>query len=261
MNYEKMSSEEKLKFLKKHYEKQKLSWKQIADLGGTYANKVRRDALKLGIKSRSKSQAQKVALEEGRSEHPTEGKGHSEEARIAISEKQAENWSNMSEAEIEARRQLGKEIWNSRSESSKADMLDKAIKAIQQASKEGSKVEKFLYEELTSRGYNVEFHKSHMLKKQSLELDLFVRDAKTVIEVDGPSHFDPVWGDDKLAKNQRADREKNGLILSEDLCMIRIRATGKVTHKYKRDLIAKVLDCLDGIIAEFPPREKRYIEL
>ena len=72
----------RLAYYEKHYYEDKKSWKEIAELLGTYPNRVRRDATKLGIESRTKSDAQKIALSEGKAEHPTAGKKQSEETKM-----------------------------------------------------------------------------------------------------------------------------------------------------------------------------------
>ena len=69
MNYSSLNDKEKKKVLKQKYIKEKLSFAEIAKEFGTYANKLRRDASKLGIEIRTRSQAAKIALECGRSEH------------------------------------------------------------------------------------------------------------------------------------------------------------------------------------------------
>ena len=45
------------------------------------------------------------------------------------------------------------------------------------------------------------------------------------IEIDGPSHFLPVWGEDALKKNISYDQKKQGLILGRGLTLIRIKQT------------------------------------
>jgi len=50
MNYNKLSDDQKKSFLIKEYEKNNKSFQDIASESGTYANKVRRDAIKYGIK-------------------------------------------------------------------------------------------------------------------------------------------------------------------------------------------------------------------
>ena len=61
-------------YYEKHYCEDKKSWREIAKMLDTNSNRVRRDAAKLGIESRSRSDAQKLALSQGRQTHPTEGK-------------------------------------------------------------------------------------------------------------------------------------------------------------------------------------------
>ena len=46
------------------------------------------------------------------------------------------------------------------------------------------------------------------MRNNRLEIDLYVTDLQTAIEVDGPSHFEPVWGEENLIKNQRSDKQK-----------------------------------------------------
>jgi very-short-patch-repair endonuclease len=43
------------------------------------------------------------------------------------------------------------------------------------------------------------------------------------IEIDGPSHFLPVWGDDALKRNQKYDQKKTGLLLGKGLSLIRVK--------------------------------------
>ena len=73
-DYWNLQDSEKLFLLKEAYSNEKMSWIQIANALGTYPNKIRREAKRLGIQSRTKSTAQKEALKSGRSLHPTEGK-------------------------------------------------------------------------------------------------------------------------------------------------------------------------------------------
>ena len=45
------------------------------------------------------------------------------------------------------------------------------------------------------------------------------------IEVDGPSHWAPVWGEDSLNRNKKYDSKKEGLILGKGWNLIRIIQT------------------------------------
>ena len=87
----------------------------------------------------------------------------------------------MSEEERIARSQIGKQSWDKKTEAEKRDLIQKGSNAIRQAAKKGSKLERFLLEELSRRKYRVQFHKEHWLKNQNLETDLFIEDLNTVI--------------------------------------------------------------------------------
>ena len=56
------------------YQEENLSTHHIADKFSTYPNKIRRILKKHGVQLRGKGEAQKIALEQGRTEHPTKGK-------------------------------------------------------------------------------------------------------------------------------------------------------------------------------------------
>jgi very-short-patch-repair endonuclease len=260
-NYWSLQDQERASLLKDAYNNQKMSWIQIATELNTYPNKVRREAKRLGIQSRTKSVAQKEALKGGRSLHPTEGKKLHENTKLKISESQGVVWDGLSEKERTKRSEAGKNSWNKKTEKEKQEVIRKGGDAIREASRIGSKLERFLLEALTKRNYRVQFHKEHWLKNQRLETDLFVEDLRTAIEVDGPSHFSPVWGEKNLTKSQQTDLEKTGLILGQGLVLIRIRQTKRISQRYLRKILEDLLNILDQISKEFPKENKRYIEL
>ena len=82
-----------------------------------------------------------------------------------------------------------------------------------------------------------------------------------MIEVDGPSHFEPVWGEENLKKNQRSELEKTGLVLEQGLVLIRIKQTKRISDRYLRSVIEKLLEVINSIEEKFPKENKRYIEI
>ena len=124
MEYSKLTDKEKKKFIKDNYIKKKLSFAEIAKIAGTYSNKIRRDANKFGITIRNRSEAAKIALNQGRSEHPTKGKGHDKSTRLKISEAQGKVWDSLYEEERQKRSEIGKQSWNKKSESEKREVIE-----------------------------------------------------------------------------------------------------------------------------------------
>ena len=243
------------------YENQNKSTYEIAEEFNTYPNKIRRILMKNGYELKNKSVAQKNALDKGTIKHPTKGKKRCDTTKLKISESQAKVWQDLSEEERLNRSLIGKESWNKKTPEEKAIFLQKAGDAIRHAAKTGSKMEKFLLEALISEDFRVEFHKTHWLQNAELEIDLFLPELRTVIEVDGPSHFAPVWGHENLARNQLSDMQKDGLVLRQGMVMIRIKQVKRLSQKYMRDTLDQLLELLDRISKDYPSENERYFEL
>lgn len=259
--YNTLTADQKKQFIKEGYYEHSLSWAGLAELAGTYAQKIRRDGKRLGIKSKTKKEAQKAALSSGRHPHPTKDKERSEETKIKISEGMYETWNEMDSEEKERRRQLSVEIWNKKSPQEIKDFRKAAGDGVRAAAKEGSALEKFLFKALLDAGYVVEFHKEHFTIREKQHLDLFLPKMNVAIEVDGPSHFSNIWGEEVLKKNIERDRIKTGLLLDRGLCIIRVRQTKSLSKKYKRDILEKVVKELGKIKKNFPSKGSRHIIL
>ena len=234
---------------------------ELAEKFETYPNKIRRILRKNGVPLRSKSAAQKHALKKGRAEHPTKGKTQSDATKRKISDAQGKVWDNMSPQEREKRSENGKNAWNKKSEEEQKQVIRKAQDAVRESSKKGSKLERFLLDRLTEAGLRVEFHKDHWLKNQNLQVDLFIPELRTAIEVDGPSHFKHVWGVEHLIKNQRSDQQKTGLILGSGLVMIRIKQDKKLSQRYQREIIERLFEVLGRVKEKYPEENERYFEI
>lgn len=260
--YSELKDSEKLRLLTDLYARRKLSWKNIADLCGTYPNKVRRDAGKLGLESRTKSEAQSLALKTGRHNHPTKDKGHTEETKIQISDKVADIWDNLSQKERDKRKLEALKRWNEKSPEEIKEFRRASIDAIRAAAKDGSALEKYLHENLIKNGYKVDFHKEQWVERERLQIDLLIPALNIAIEVDGPSHYENIWGDEVLRKNQQRDREKNGLLLRQGFVIIRIRqGRGSLSEKFKRETLKSLLAQVESIQKKRPKAGQRYIVL
>jgi hypothetical protein len=249
------------KIVRMYVEENKSTY-EIAEAMGTYPNKIRRILIKNGVNLKNKSEAQKNAIESGNAKHPTLGKERTYEEKIKISSGLKNYWENMDDAEYQKKIKQAKKRWEEMSEIDKSNMLESAIKSIQLAGKEGSKLEKFIYEALEASGYKVDYHKKYLIQNENLEIDMYVPSIKTIIEVDGPSHFLPIWGEEKLQKQIKADFHKTGLILSKGMVIVRIKhLADSMCLADKEKLRVDILKCLDTIKKKFPKESERYIEI
>lgn len=249
-DYNSMSDSEKKKFIITEYEDNKRSFKDIADDLGTYANKIRRDATKYDIKIRDKSEAQKNALDSGKISHPTKGTKRSSETKKKIGLSVLQSWEELSDDELEQRKIKARENWNKLSDDQKQNILREANNAVRQSSKTGSKLELFLLDGLLKNGHFVEFHKEQSLLNTKLQIDLFLPKHNIAIEVDGPSHFEPVWGSDVLSRNQKYDDKKSGLILGKGLFLIRVKQSRDFSN-------ARANIILDDLLSEITNIEQK----
>lgn len=247
MNYKNLNDQQKKELINKEYVEKKRSLADIASDFDTYANKIRRDAIKFKINLRDKSQAQKNALKTGKHQHPTKGIQRSEDTKQKIGKKIMQSWEEMSESKKQERKHKAKKLWESKSEDKKKEILKKANIAVRETSKTGSKLEKFLLNELLLWGYQTEFHKEHTLSNTKLQIDIFLPTMGVAIEVDGPSHFLPVWGDNALKKNIKYDQKKEGLILGKGLKLIRVKQTKDFTRTRAIIIAEKLKDILESI--------------
>lgn len=261
ISYNGLNDNKKKELLEKMYIDQQKSFADIAEYCNTYANKIRRDAKKFGLKIRDKSQAQKNALNSGKHKHPTKGTQRDDKTKAKIGMSVLESWENLSEAELNIRKNKAKSAWDSLGENEKEEILTKANQAVRGASKTGSKLEKFLLELLIKDGYKVDFHKEQFLVNTKLQIDLFLPTMNVAIEVDGPSHFEPVWGDDSLKRNIKYDNKKTGLIMGKGLVLIRIKQTRDFSKSRGQLIYAKLKDKLNQIKQEFPSIDNRIIEI
>jgi very-short-patch-repair endonuclease len=240
---------------------QKSTYEIATDLK-TYPNKIRRTLNTLGVPLRDKSSAQTVAIESGRHEHPTRGKKRTESEKIAISNGMAVYWEEMEDEERERRSALSKKQWDAMSDEDKANLRELAALAVRKASKEGSKIEKFIRNGLTEAGYEVIFHKKGLIANDRLEVDLFIPALNLAIEIDGPAHFLPIWGEESLQRNIKSDAQKAGLLIARGFAILRVKnIIRNLSAKNMRDTLDGVLEAVRKVENKFPPQSKRLIEI
>jgi len=235
---------------------------EIAKVLNTYPNKILRSLAYLGEEKRDYSEAQKIALEQGRSKHPTEGKKLDEKHKLKIGKSRSKSWSKISDEERERLSEQSRQNWESLPESKKNEIRDKSIEAIRRAGKEGSKTEKHLKKKLEAAGYRVDFHKTNLVMNSNLEVDLFLPGLKTAIEIDGPSHFFPIWGEEKFQKQVAADIIKQGILLDNGYVILRVKQIYKhVSITRMNELTARILQEIKKIEDSFPEEGNRLIEI
>lgn len=246
-NYKDMSDAEKCDTIRILYCKEHLSFQEIAKKYNTYANKILRDAKRFNIPIKTKSEAQKNALVTGKTKHPTQGKSRSENEKLKIGMGVMKSWDNMDENKILSKKKKHQKLWEQKSDDEKANMLHKANLAVRNSSKVGSKLEHYILQFLIDSGIKTEFHKEQVLANTKLQIDIFLSTMNIAIEVDGPSHFQPVWGEDVLQKNISYDKKKTGLLIGKGFKLIRIKQTRDFSKSRARLICDHIIKAIDKL--------------
>lgn len=256
-----MSDKDRKNLIINEYENNKKSFNDIAEECGTYANRIRRDAIKFEISIRNKSEAQKNVLLTGKANHPTKGQQRTQEVKDKIGHAVMKSWDELDANTLQQRKDKARQNWEKLSEDEKANILHEANLAVRESSKKGSKLERYLLNSLIKDGYKVDFHKEQSLLNTKLQIDLFLPKLNVAIEVDGLSHFEPVWGEDTLKKNQSYDNKKTGLILGKGLVLIRIIQKKDFSNSRSKMIYSELLKELQKIDKKFPDKEHRNITI
>ena len=259
-NYNVMTVERKLIFLNKAYHEEKLSWEEISDITGKSRTALTTFAKKHGFKSRSRSENQSLYLN-STDNHPTKGRQRTAEEKRKTSQALIERSLNMGPEEREKLSEKSKKSYNKMTKEQKEDFHKKGMSAVQGTSKTGSKLEKDIMGRLIEAGFTVDFHKERFIVREKLQLDLFIPEINTAIEVDGPMHHLPVFGQEKLRKNQRTDKDKTGLVLGGGMVLIRVKQVGTLTMSMSKNLCDQVVNAVLGVKKKFPTGANRLIEI
>tara|TARA_B100000676_G_scaffold141614_1_gene140271 strand:- start:45248 stop:46021 length:774 start_codon:yes stop_codon:yes gene_type:complete len=227
----------------------------------TYPKKIERILKKNGHALRSRSESQSLAIKNGRAKHPTKGQKRTEEEKLKISMGVEKAWQEMSDESRAKFCESAKQRWDKMDPQKKREMQEKAGRALRLACLEGSKQEKFLKQKLEELGYEVQMHKKGLIEG-NFEIDLLLPELNTIIEVDGPQHFLPLFGEEKLAETIKLDSVKNGLLISKGFCVIRIKYLCRnMNQSVERKLWELVSKQVEKVQDKFPPKTKRFIEL
>lgn len=252
------------KYLDDQYIKAERSTHDIAEELGTNPNKIRRALMHHNLPLRTRSDAQKKALEHGRHNHPTKDTKRDKVTKQRISATRSARWDSLTDDERKVLSDIAKKQWEGMSADHKQNMQLKAAEAIRKAALEGSILEKYLFAGIIEAGYYAEFHKEFLTTREKTHVDIYLPDLRTAVEVDGLSHFVPIWGQENLERTQRTDQAKNGLLLEKGIVVVRVKHTVKnLSDSYQRKMLNKLLWVLEGIKNNFPDESNRlvYVEV
>lgn len=207
------------------YVTQGLSFTVIAKKYKTFPNTVRRCAKRHGIAIRSKSEAQKNYLTDN--DHPMLGRERTEEEKAKISQGIQGHWDSLSDDEVNDKReqmsQRAHDKWDGMDDDEKKKSIVKMHKANKESAGRGSKNENKVADLLIQEGLKIVQRTNDFTPGNIFEIDIAVPARSVAIEWDGAAHFEPIYGDDALAKTVAKDQRKNQVLMKNGWMVIRCR--------------------------------------
>ncbi len=236
--------------------------RDIAEKISSTYSVVRRILLNAGVSLRSISQAREVSLEKGKSKMPAFTKKHTEETKKAISDKVSKFWEDPEK--LKSHSKQAAERWHAVDDTQREEFLSKAWLGMRKAAEEGSRIERDLLSFFSSKYQRVSAHVPlqeivlHVSEEhQKTHVDLLIRDdffaslgfSGCVVEVDGPTHFEPIWGEENLTKTQKTDIHKNTVLSKANFLIVRVRCPWRSYSKKRSRLIQEYLA---GFFSSYP---------
>ncbi len=216
---------------------------------------IKKILLDAGLSIRSRGEQQSLEFKSGKRTK----KPNSEITKQKISNTAAANWRKLSKEKREELVENARKRWYDIPEAKRDEMRDKAFDAIRETSKEGSRLEMVVLDALKEAGFHAKHHVKGFLPNEKLEVDILIPEFKTVIEIDGVSHFLPIWGEEALKKTMSADDRKSGLLIKAGYVLLRIKCMNNHVSDYLERRCAEiVLEEMDKIRVEVP--KEKYIE-
>lgn len=202
------------------------------------------------IKKRTKSQAQKNYIKRTGT-HQRSGTTHSDESKELISDSMKDVYDGPRGDEIREKiSQQRQEEWAAMGPAEQAEVLEtlKTASRAKAQSGEGSNFENFLAEKLEEHQYVVEVRTQAYTPGQKFHVDIALPQVKLIIEVDGPTHWAPIYGDDELRKVQAKDTVKDNTLTAAGWNVLRVQdGSGSTT----RARFVRVLEQVERITQEY----------
>lgn len=241
-------SEDFRQYLDSEYTNGSKSIPEIAKEKGTYANKVYRAMKKLGVPRKDRAEAQKLVLKTGKAKHPTEGTVRPPKVKRQIGRSVFKKNMLLSDEERQARVEKSKELWNNIPEETRKDYTKRSHKATRTSGKKGSAFERHMVAALLGHKYKVETHWKLNFAESEMTVDIFLPVEGICIEIDGPVHFEPIFGEANLERQLNADLKKNTELIAEGYSLIRIQnPRGYTSMSFVETFIEKFIPFLKEV--------------
>lgn len=217
-----------------------LSVSEIARRWGTYPKKVSRLLDLAGEPRRSRSDQQKLNLSAG-GPHPTKGRSREPSERARIGRGVAADWAGKSEQELSRRKGNAAALWRGRPASVREAFVKAGLENTRRASLEGSALAKHLTDRLAGLGPVERSPRMRVAGRVVRPTAVLPTVPPTAVLVWGPSHYRPLFGPGKLARQQAADATAVTALAAAGYSVVIVAAERPRASAAYRDMMAERL--------------------
>jgi len=225
------------------YVDQGLSMRKVAEQMKVPLATLSRFMKRHGINARTKADAQKNFLRDN--DHQMKGRRHTDETKKKISHSLGDFWDGLDdEQREEVKRKIGsawQRKWAKMSDTERRTMMEGLASKAREAQGMGSRLERFIAEELRKRSYLIEERSTNYTSGKDFEVDLALPKECIAIEVDGPTHFLPIYGEEHLAQQQERDGRKDEMINAAGYNVLRVRDNNGPLSQLRIDKIEQAI--------------------
>lgn len=168
------------------YVVQRLDTVDIANILRTYKERVRLALTKLGIPRRNTFEKQQLNVKKGKIKPPTKGRHRTEKEKYNIALGTMIGCTNMSDEAKAAKREFCRKRWNNFTQEYKLHIRKLASQGLNKTTRNGSKIEKFLRQNLLKSGNIVEYHVVYDFDDKNYKIDIVLPEFLLAIDIVSP---------------------------------------------------------------------------
>lgn len=227
----------------------------IARRWNTNPKQVGRLLERAGCPRRTREQAQQNARDHGRVFRNKKKGCHDLEHRKKISEGQTKRWASMTPEDRESQAEQSRKNLKNRDDG--GEFAKAGGERLRQASKEGSKLSRSVREALSAARLKVQTGDVKVAGRTIRPCCLVCENGfkKVAVLVRGPTHFRPVFGEDKLRSQQESDQAAVGILTAEGYSVLVVEVTKRTLGRTSRE------ELLKEVVASVPRSQKQQLKI
>jgi len=255
-----LSSQQGKVLLKKLYFEDEKSLQEIATELDSYAMTVKRAMLSHGFTLRTKSEAQRLALANGKSSNPVKGPRTKSEKK-SISKGVRKKWESGG-YDKKKYEEEGKKRYNDLAKEEKEKFNRDGVEGLRKLSRRGSSFKKIICERIKKKYKEAAINEEVYINGYLVKPSIWMPKENLAISVLTAHDIHPIFGDESLQKKYKKINEAKKAVLSNNGTMIWIRNERRETSRAVVDeAIKSIISLIEHLLNNPKPIGDRFVQL